>query len=249
MKKFGLIGRGISHSLSPALFECAYPGTTDRYLLLDRLTFKEAIQSFCADRYSAANVTSPFKEDAYSGSVPGDKIVEESGAANLIVAVDNTLVSYNTDYYGVLTPILNRNITKGTALLLGAGGAAKVAVLALKSAGLDVMVVNRTASKAKELAGRADSEWAEVEILERLPFKPVLIVNTIDHALSTFLNADLSQTYIFEANYKSPTLQNIKCREYIRGTEWLVSQAIPSFEIMTGRRPNTEAMNKMARNC
>ena len=60
MKKFGLIGHPIAHSLSPALFKAGYDGRYP-YELIETSEFDEAYQRFL-DGYDGINVTAPFKE-------------------------------------------------------------------------------------------------------------------------------------------------------------------------------------------
>ena len=99
MKKFGLIGHPIAHSLSPALFKAGYDGRYP-YELIETENFEEAYRRFL-DGYDGINVTAPFKELAYAKA---DILSEECRiikATNLLVRTPEGIKAYNSDYLGV----------------------------------------------------------------------------------------------------------------------------------------------------
>ena len=99
MKKFGLIGHPIAHSLSPALFKAGYDGRYP-YELIETEDFEEAYRRFL-DGYDGINVTAPFKELAYAKA---DILSEECRiikATNLLVRTPEGIKAYNSDYLGV----------------------------------------------------------------------------------------------------------------------------------------------------
>ena len=99
MKRFGLIGHPIAHSLSPALFKAGYAGKYP-YELIETGDFEEAYQRFL-DGYDGINVTAPFKELAYSKA---DILSDECRiikATNLMVRTPEGVKAYNSDYLGV----------------------------------------------------------------------------------------------------------------------------------------------------
>jgi len=71
------------------------------------------------------------------------------------------------------------------------------------------------------------------------------LIYTIGTAIDAIENGILNDLIILEANYKSPSIKNKHCKEYIPGTEWLIHQAIPSFRLFTGTEPNIYAMLKL----
>ena len=99
MKKFGLIGHPIAHSLSPALFKAAYDGKY-AYDLIEGEDFETSYRRF-AEEYDAINVTAPFKEPAF---FKADILSEEckvTGATNLLVKTPEGIKAYNSDFLGV----------------------------------------------------------------------------------------------------------------------------------------------------
>ncbi|MCM1177607.1 MAG: hypothetical protein NC308_01945 [Clostridium sp.] len=180
MKKFGLIGHPIAHSLSPALFKAGYrldvPQIAEEqeysYDLIEGENFTESYRTFL-EKYDGINVTAPFKELAFAKA---DIISPECrliGATNLLVKSDEGIRAYNSDYYGIILTILDavsnsetllpprpsrqqtREIMAGkarTALVVGAGGAGKAAAIAAAELGLETTLMNRTVEKVEKTA-------------------------------------------------------------------------------------------------
>ncbi len=99
MKRFGLIGHPIAHSLSPALFKAGYDGRYP-YELIETADFEQAYSRFL-EGYDGINVTAPFKEPAYAKA---DILSEECKvikATNLLVKTPEGVKAYNSDYLGV----------------------------------------------------------------------------------------------------------------------------------------------------
>ena len=180
MKRFGLIGHPIAHSLSPALFKAGYAGKYP-YELIETADFEEAYNRFL-NGYDGINVTAPFKELAYAKA---DILSEECRiikATNLLVRTPEGVKAYNSDYLGVrmwlmeaaeglkrtpptswAPPPAARGVARfstppqphGTArvLIVGTGGAGKAAAVAAASLGMELTLMNRSIEKAEAVAG------------------------------------------------------------------------------------------------
>ena len=99
MKRFGLIGHPIAHSLSPALFKAGYDGRYP-YDLIETADFEEAYRRFL-EGYDGINVTAPFKELAYGkADILSDecKVIK---ATNLLVRTPEGVKAFNSDFLGV----------------------------------------------------------------------------------------------------------------------------------------------------
>ena len=99
MKRFGLIGHPIAHSLSPALFKAGYDGKYP-YELIQGDDFEDSYHRF-VEGYDGINVTAPFKELAYAkADILSDdcKLVK---ATNLLVKTPEGVKAYNSDLLGV----------------------------------------------------------------------------------------------------------------------------------------------------
>ena len=180
MKRFGLIGHPIAHSLSPALFKAGYAGKYP-YELIETADFEEAYNRFL-NGYDGINVTAPFKELAYAKA---DILSEECRiikATNLLVRTPEGVKAYNSDYLGVrmwlqeaaeglkrttptswAPPPAARGVARFSpppqphstikVLIVGTGGAGKAAAVAAASLGMEVTLMNRSIEKAEAVAG------------------------------------------------------------------------------------------------
>ena len=258
MKKFGLIGHPITHSLSPALFKAGYDGTYP-YELIETSDFEEAYQRFL-EEYHGINVTAPFKELAYTKA---DIISEECqliGATNLLVKTPEGVTAYNSDFRGLLYWI--NALTKGLTckvLIVGLGGAGKAAAVAAWKAGQEVILMNRDISKADDMAKRLGSRTTVrilADFVECFREADIIIYN-LPVRLPEIDNLSMivweKKKHLLEANYKNPSFdQQTLDRlleggidiEYHNGRTWLLLQALTGYELFTGQKPDLSKMTK-----
>ena len=149
MRRFGLVGKKLSHSFSKLYFEEKFrnEGITDcEYLLYEISDPSEILKLVEADEeLCGLNVTNPFKKAVipYLDRMSGD--AAEIGAVNTIL-VENTpagvqLVGYNTDSYGFYDSL--KGCTFRKALILGCGGAAAAVRHALRRMSVETITVSR----------------------------------------------------------------------------------------------------------
>ena len=271
MKKFGLAGYPISHSLSPALFKAAYNGKYI-YDLIEIEDFDTAYQKFL-DEYAVINVTAPFKEAAFQKADVVSDECRAIGATNILMKrADGKIVAGNSDHLGVSGAIADNitpemNISK-VALIVGCGGAAKAAAYATCKDGYKTIIINRNFEKAQEFAGSLknmcgfDVEAKSMSEFCRYFREAGVIVYTLPlhiPALSQLSEDDIkgvpsAAKILLEANYKNPSFSREdieKLRKtnpeliYIHGKEWLLHQAVGAYESFTGEDPNIENMRKV----
>ena len=155
----GIIGDPVSHSRSPAIHNAAF-----RALGLDMVyvplpvragDLGAAVQGLRALGMRGASVTVPHK----GGVVPLvdwlDADARTAEAVNTIVLDGGQLRGYNTDITGVRDAVLDaaaEPLEGSSALVFGAGGAARAVAVALARLGMDLTIVNRTAARAARLA-------------------------------------------------------------------------------------------------
>lgn len=117
--------------------------------------FVSSLNQFFAEGGKGANVTVPFKEEAFARA---DELTERAalaGAVNTLKRLeDGRLLGDNTDGIGLLSDLERLGFIKPRQriLLVGAGGASRGVLLPLLSLGCAVTIVNRTYSRARELA-------------------------------------------------------------------------------------------------
>lgn len=217
MDKFGLIGFPISHSMSPRLFEAAYAGKY-LYELIETEDFDKAWGYFL-DAYKAINVTAPFKALAYERTDWRSPECQRCGATNLCVKTEEGIKAYNSDYMGVKSLI--KDFDKGTAAIIGYGGAGKAALAAAEDLGFDTRLYRHN-----EISGGVNAD---------------LIIYTLPKEVEGFDRLECA--HLIEANYKDPCLSWHKA--YIPGTAWHLMQAVLGYSIMTGEDPQVEPMRKV----
>lgn len=163
--RIALLGHPVSHSLSPVFqqaaldalgFEATYEGwdtpPEDLPAAVERLRSRDLL---------GANVTVPHKVAAMRLVDRHDALVERVGALNTIVNRDGVLHATNTDVAGITrtfegadVPLAGRQV-----VLLGAGGAARAVVVAMRQAQASrVTIVNRTPARAADLADLGGDE-------------------------------------------------------------------------------------------
>ncbi|MBQ2277461.1 MAG: shikimate 5-dehydrogenase, partial [Clostridia bacterium] len=154
MKKYGCIGKKLTHSFSKEI----HAGLADYEYELIELTEEEIPVFFAKKEFAAINVTIPYKQTVipYLDSV--SDIARRIGAVNTIVNHDGKLYGYNTDYYGMKALIerAGLELTGRKVLVLGTGGTSKTArVVAADMGASEILTVSRR--KTDEFIDYADA--------------------------------------------------------------------------------------------
>lgn len=159
MDQFAVFGNPISHSKSPLIHQAfaEQTGIEHRYgrICAPIDGFPQALSAFFEQGGRGANVTLPFKQQAWEFADQLSERAALSGAVNTVKKLsDGQILGDNTDGIGLLSDLERlKMINAGdNVLLVGAGGAARGVILPLLSAGVTLTVVNRTAARAEELA-------------------------------------------------------------------------------------------------
>lgn len=165
----GIIGWPVGHSLSPALHNAAFAalGLDYAYVPLPVAPgrVREAVEGVRALGFRGANVTVPHKQAVLQYLDEVDPDASLSGAVNTIVVEGGRLTGRNTDVAGfgrALTELAPESLRDVPVLLLGAGGAARAAVVWLARVGASVTVVNRTLQAAEEVVAVARAAAPEL---------------------------------------------------------------------------------------
>lgn len=148
MKKYGLIGKSLTHSRSPKWFaeKFAHLGITDAEYRLYEMDSVANLRQWASDSHiDGFNVTIPYKEAVMASLDVVDPSAKAIGAVNCVVRQGTSLVGHNTDspaFAQTLAPHLRPWHTH--ALVLGTGGAAKAVAHALGTLGIVPTLVSRT---------------------------------------------------------------------------------------------------------
>jgi shikimate dehydrogenase len=266
--RYVVIGNPVAHSMSPAIHldfarQLGLPLQYERVLApLDG--FSQTVAALKAAGVKGANVTVPFKLDAFALANQSTPSAQFAQAANTLSFLpDGTVLADNTDGGGLCRDLVRQlnplglRLDQCQVLLIGAGGAARGCVAAFQAAGVQhLTVLNRTPAKAKELAVRAEvidlpagggGLDAPPSYFD-LPSSPVLIVN----ASSSSLKGDVPAihpvwyeraVFVYDMMYAAhatPFIKSIANKKLPSsdGLGMLVFQAQLAFEQWTGRSPN-----------
>lgn len=173
-RAFALLGSPVDHSVSPAIHAAAFEalGVEATYEAVEvKAAGLPAALSEWAER-GGGNVTLPHKERAAELLESPGEDVRATGACNCFWRDEGgALAGDNTDVGGILATIGElmgeEGLTGGRVLLLGAGGAARAALLAcLRAGAASVVVQNRTLSRARRMVTEAAPAGASVEVRE-----------------------------------------------------------------------------------
>ncbi len=161
MDRYAVIGNPIAHSKSPFIHACfaAQTGQATHYeaLLAPLNDFTGSLAAFRNAGGRGANITVPFKLAAHDLADRRSERATAAGAANTLIFTADGVIADNTDGAGLLRDLahLGCAIEGRRVLLLGAGGAARGALLPLIEAGpAELVIANRTPAKAHALAER-----------------------------------------------------------------------------------------------
>ena len=267
--RVGLIGDPVAHSLSPRFQQAALDayGIAARYELwqtpADKLV--ERVRSLCEKNCLGANVTIPHKRAVLPLLDKIDPLAERIGAVNTIVHHDDYLYGYNTDAPGLLHALKEQGIGKAepggqislkgyTAVLLGAGGAARGAAFALTDAGVErLIILNRHLERAQMLAADVQQHYdGPVFSLNDpaflIPHPSAIIINATSlgmHEDASMLPTEVlarfdADTFVYDMIY-NPSQTYLLCQartiglRTANGLSMLLHQGALSFTLWTGK--------------
>ncbi len=204
--------------------------------------------------FVGGNVTIPHKESAYRLADRPDEIAQELGAVNTLWLEDGLLHASNTDGYGFTSNLdaLHPGWDKTSrAVVLGAGGASRAVIQALRNRGIsEIHVVNRTVARAQELRDRFGiNVFAHsMQAMDEVTKDAGLFVNTTSLGMDggdvpdigfSNLRSDAVVTDIVYVPLKTPILKMAERQGYtvVDGLGMLLHQAKPGFEKWFGQRP------------
>lgn len=244
MDIYAVTGKPVAHSLSPNLFNHAFAslGLEASYTRLGADSALEALKTACQIGIRGLNVTSPFKEEMARLLDNLDPVAKRLGAVNGVIFYGSQTFGFNTDPQGIASSLNHHgiNLNKKDVLVLGAGGAGRAAVLAMLEAGANVSVINRTLSKAKEVAQKFGCEFKPLQQLPEILNRAQIVISAIPQGDSLIKARWLNPgQVILDASYQYSKFSQLAlqrgCR-LVSGIDWLIFQAIPAFRFFTGRK-------------
>ncbi len=155
IKKFGIIGNPIKHSLSPVLhnywFEKYQINASYSILEIHDTELSQVINKIKTKDLNGINITLPYKQKI----VPHlDRLVNDAEITSSVNTIylddDNRIIGDNTDVFGLQAAYLKEvdSVEKKKALIIGAGGVSPSVILSLEKSGVkNISIINRTKEK------------------------------------------------------------------------------------------------------
>ncbi len=266
--RYAVIGNPIAHSKSPQI-HAAFAEQTGESLqysaeLVEIGKVAEFVKEFSQHHGRGLNVTVPFKQDAFELAATLSERAQRAGAVNTLVLNDDTVYGDTTDGVGLLNDLTQNHgveLSGKHILLVGAGGAVRgVLEPLLEQTPAELVIVNRTVSKAEQLAEDfarfGPVRGCGFDALEGLSFD--VVINGTSASLSGELpplpgglfNAHACAYDMMYGAEPTPFMRWARSEgasQAFDGLGMLVEQAAESFYIWRKKRPETRGVIEMLR--
>jgi len=261
MDRYAVIGNPVAHSLSPAIHArfAAQLGERIEYVALAAPLdgFAATVERFFREGARGANVTLPFKVEAFGLAASSSERAREAGAANFLARRDDgTIAADNTDGAGLVADLrgnLGLKIEGASILMIGAGGAARGVIgPLLREAPERLVIANRDAQRGRALASRfASGARVQSCALDGIPHLDFDLVVNATSASTLGTPLTLADDSIFRPGVVAYDMAyGANARAFIEraaargaracdGLGMLVEQAAESYRLWRGRRPAT----------
>ena len=270
-KHFAVIGNPIHHSLSPQIHRAFAKEAgldIDYEAVLSPIDeFKNTIHKLIAKKLSGANVTLPFKKEAYELASEHSNHARIAQAVNTLEFKEDEIIGHNTDGIGLVRDLeqnLDVDLKNKKILLIGAGGAAEGVIYSiLEKNPSELTLTNRTIGKSHVILNKMDVHAKSFDVnlnvieIAKCPLQYFdLIINTTSTSLN---NADLDLNHkVFHEGSLAYDMMYGKESSFIReaqsqgsktsdGLGMLVEQAAEAFFIWHHIKPKTKSLIKSLR--
>jgi shikimate dehydrogenase len=265
-KHFAVIGNPIHHSLSPQIhiaFAKENGLDIDYEAVLSPLDqFKNTMHQLIQQKFTGANVTLPFKKEAYQLATTHSSHAKIAEAVNTLEFKENEIIGHNTDGIGLVGDLeqnLNVDLKSKKILLIGAGGAAEGVIYSmLEKKPSELMLTNRTIEKSRAIKNKMDMHAKGFNVnfnvieIAKLPHQYFdLIINATS---ASFNNAELGIDHkVFHESSLAYDMMYGKETSYMKqaksqgsrvsdGLGMLVEQAAEAFFIWHHIKPHTKSV-------
>lgn len=252
--RYAVIGNPVSHSKSPWI-HAAFARATQQQIEYIRIEaplrgFAATVRAFHASGGRGANVTLPFKTEAYD--LCGEHLSARARAAravNTLLFEGDAVKGDNTDGIGLVADLRNlrRPVAGRDVLLMGAGGAAQGVLGPLLDEKPGILIVaNRSPEKARVLGARFGAQGAAYDELRGRQFD--LVINATSAGLAgevpavpaaIFRPGALAYDMVYGRDTPFLAMARAAGAAACDGSGMLVEQAAESFFLWRGVRPDT----------
>ncbi len=265
---YGVVADPVAHSLSPVVHNAALAAAGIDAVYLPFRVPAEQLDEFLAGaaRWPLAglSVTIPHKEAVLKHAAHSDDLVRSIGAANTLSFGTDGIAAANTDAIAAVESLAaalqgddsakQDGLGLKTAIVLGAGGAARAVAFGLKKQGVEVTVTSRTADRAKKIAAEVGCKAVEWTARHRMPYDCIVNATPVGmhpNVDETPYDKEHLRPYmvVFDTVYNPENTLLVKearaagCRT-VTGVEMFVRQAAIQFRIWNGVEPPHQVMRE-----
>jgi shikimate dehydrogenase len=252
---YGVVGKPIGHSVSPAMHNAAFAetGLDAVYLAFETEDMEGCLRGIRALDIKGMSITIPFKSMVIPYLDEVNLLAKRIGAVNTIINDDGRLIGYNTDALGAYKALNEKIVLPGkSCLVLGAGGAARAIGFILKEKGVDISLVNRSDARGNELARVLECPYIPLDRVGEhkadllIQTTPVGMFPNVDECLvpEPVLKAGMVVMDIIYNPVETRLLKMAKGRGCITisGLSMFVYQGAEQFRLWTGVNPPVGTM-------
>lgn len=265
---FGLIGKPVGHSLSPQIHNAGFgaaglnavyiPFEVDDVDQFMRRLARPGSRELGWD-LRGLSVTAPHKAAVINSLDWIDPTAQAVGAVNTIVIRANEMLGYNTDVAGFLSPLKQKlgSVSGARCAIIGAGGAARAAVWALREAGAEAAVFIRDAGRVREATAALGVKSYPISAASFQGFDlvvnatPVGTRGALEHRTVAHTDQFRGVRLAYDLVYNPLETRFLRAAraagcETLGGIEMLLAQAAEQFKLWTGKDPDVEVMRRAA---
>jgi 3-dehydroquinate dehydratase/shikimate dehydrogenase len=264
---YGVAADPVAHSMSPAIHNAAFEacGVNAVYLPLKVARPRPFLDAYERLGLRGLSVTIPHKQTMLELMDEVEDTAGRLGAINTVCICGGVRYGYNTDLDAAVDAIEDLVLEAGLGplegcrvMIVGAGGAARAIAYGLTEQVQELIIANRTTSRAEELAEELGVEWCGLD--DMTDYRPDVVVN----ATSVGMHPDVEQSpvptemlrpgmAVFDSVYNPPRTRLLKDArqagaEVAGGLNWFVGQAAAQFKLWTGHKPPWSIMEETVRN-
>ena len=249
MIRAAVLGSPVAHSLSPLLHERAYEilGISASYqaILLDAEHAPEFLRSALLQEWSGFSLTMPLKESVFENLdliSEIDPLAQRARSVNTLLVQDGKYRAQSTDLLAFKRLLSGRTLSR--VAILGGGGTARAALVAIDNPSSQIDILLRNPSRGADLEGIALASPVNIYALDHslteydvvISTLPTAAVNTVAQSVEQSLNP---QSLFFDVLYNpspTPALQAARAKKSatLDGMDLLVEQALDQIALFSG---------------